>query len=57
MDPKGHLDFGIDNQRYVSESVVSTILGYIVLYCNRFIILCTEMIHLKKDTHTNNLTV
>lgn len=26
MDPKGHLDFGIDNQRYVSESIVSTIL-------------------------------
>ena len=25
MDQKGHLDFGIDNQRYVSESVVSKI--------------------------------
>ena len=26
MDRKGHLDFGIDSQRYVSESIVSTVL-------------------------------
>ena len=26
------------------QSTISTI-GYIALYCNRFIILCTEMIH------------